>query len=31
MYGSDCRYVLCLGELLGRAVQEPDVRVGALR
>ena len=30
MYGSDWMYVLCLGELLGRAMQQADVRVGAL-
>ena len=30
MYGSDWMNVLALGELLGGAVQQADVRVGAL-
>ena len=30
MYGSACRYVRVLGELLRRAVQQADVRIGAL-
>ena len=30
MYGSDWMYVLCLGELFGRAMQQADVRIGAL-
>ena len=30
MYGTDWMNVLVLGELLGRPVQQADVRVGAL-
>ncbi len=30
MYGSDWIHVLCFGELLGRAMQQADMRIGAL-